>query len=689
MATDPTIIQSQMLAELKAMHKTMESEGSMGGGSALKSRGAVSDEEAAIAKRSQKLADQMSKKMQKSANKQIRAQGRLIKNIDDVYRAQERYNKFNIKTFIKIKEQKEKNLITEQQAEEQLREIGARLSDLEKPLVIVSDRYNEQIEILGDVNEKLEQAGRRSEGLGKAFNAVKVLAMAAGKQLYDVTTASMRSGVDMTQQGILQARMMGMSQVELIETQGQYRNAIEASGMSSDAFSDMMEKSAWELGEFTGSLKEGALFAAESTRTFRNLGAVGITQTEFLKEQQNIYKDLHSTLSMTTDQFKEMNSQLLNGQTTREQMFKMDIKRRGLYFLELQSVTKQLFIDGLTQEAAMRAVEAMQAMGAAAPKTRLKEAAKMQALAGALGMGAEGEEMARLQRGGLRGKGDKARFAELSAMLTKRISSEMSSGDFGREMVVSQLLESTGMMDRFGPGGAMAELALAEGRKIGDVVSGPTGAMTTQNSVDLTESQVKLTLATQALAAAMTEGPMSALTSVLTGAGFLSAMKMLGGGGASVAAKTVGGAKALTGLASGGAALATTGAALTAAGAVGYAIGTGIEKTLMNLIPDQMSKAGDWFFGGIGNMVDGLQNLVGIEDTAEEKQIAEGRRLLEETNGKKTDELIELQKESNFLAGRRYRSAEEQADRQTSAVDNQTRSENVNRRKYFRGAPRS
>ena len=112
---------------------------------------------------------------------------------------------------------------------------------------------------------------------------------------------------------------------------------------------------------------------------------------------------------------------------------------------------------GLMQDQAMKVVEAMSAIAAKSPKERLKQAARLQAVGGAMGFGGEAAQAAGIMRRGFNKEGDREQFAELQQTMQQSMGKFMGQS-LQHEMMGAQLLQSTQMEDLLGPKSAFADL---------------------------------------------------------------------------------------------------------------------------------------------------------------------------------------------------------------------------------------
>jgi hypothetical protein len=514
-----------ILVELQKLNRTVSQGGSMGAGSELKG-GAADPDLRSTAKKQSEEEEKFQKKIQtavsKSTNKYVAARAVELTSIKAIRKLADANSKKDLKKAAEIKKAYDAKLMSVDKATAAMEKAGFTQHDLGRTTDELKEEMDELTETVGNLDEKMDQQRETSAKTSRALATLGTIAAAVGKQIYDVAEASMRTGVEMTSQQIWQSRSMGMTQVELIEEQAKYRQVIESAGMTTGQWSDKMMESSHAMLTLTSSLAGGAKFFEESALTFRQLGASGMKQQEFYDAQVGVFTNLHNTLSMTNDEFMAMNKQLVESQATRVQLFKMSKQERAQYQIGLLQTMEYLKVQGLQTEQAHRVVEAMQNIAGMDPKSRLKKAAQIQAMAGAIGMGAEGEELARLTRSGASDPGSIQRMTELSQSIQSAVQ-QRQAGGLGSEMAMSALISRTGLGETFGAEGAMADLTLAEALAVD-----PNAQTTAANTTKIEEWQAKLFGITQGLMGFFSEGW---IASILGALGISTLIGAFGSGG--------------------------------------------------------------------------------------------------------------------------------------------------------------
>ena len=263
----------------------------------------------------------------------------------------------------------------------------------------------------------------------------------SAKEAYDVAKVITATGAEFTGTQMYNAKMLGMSTAELMTLTSKYTQVMGSAAIGTNQFSNMMQGEAYEsLVRLTGGTKEAAIFSAESLKMSRLAGAgTAEEMINFKDAMEKSYGGIQEMTGMTSDAFLELNTALYNNADVQASMFKMSKQQQQLYFKEMQTRRLALVEMGLLPEQADEVLKSLsKAMGGTA-KDRLKDAAKLQATLGAMGMGAEGQEAAKIMRLGSRATQDQQ--ARLQEILTKanRQSSENSQGSLQGEMVQDYL----------------------------------------------------------------------------------------------------------------------------------------------------------------------------------------------------------------------------------------------------------
>ncbi len=283
------------------------------------------------------------------------------------------------------------------------------------------------------------------------------------KGLLEVESAAAKYGTIISNQQLIKdARLMGMTQQELIEVQAKHKQTIGSMNLSYDQYNNLISKNQSELLLYTGSLKEANQMNAELFTIQKRLGSSNQDSAKFITQQTKSFKRFNSVFSMTSDEFVNMQKQLIDSSNVQGGMLMMDIKRRALHQQEMTNTIEKLKIDGLMQDQAMKVIDTFKQIGLMNPKDRWKKAAQLQAAGGALGVGREASELAMLQRRRFSQAGDMERAAELSKVMQGALTQAYEKGGPSADFFLHRLTDGLG--DVFGPSGIGGMMELQKGQ---------------------------------------------------------------------------------------------------------------------------------------------------------------------------------------------------------------------------------
>lgn len=418
---------------------------------------------------------------------------------------------------------------------------------------------------------KMHQAEENWAKVTKAGEILAGVAVLLGVDLYKAAIAAQKYGTEVTLKTIPQAALAGMSAEELIKTQNEQIQAIHSSGTSFDAFNQRLDQGASDLLLYTGSLQDGAKVTANIFGTFRKLSADGSKMEQFQGEQNDLFKRMNRTLGVTAEQFIEMNDQLTNNTAVQAQMYKVSSAQRINLLKGMQLQVQQLALDGLTVEQSKKLVESLAEITGGKAKERFVEAAKIQGVLGALGLGKEGQRAADIVRKGQHATpADLKELADIQVKAQRSVSSQYAGGNQAKEFQLDALTDVIGKF--LGPNSAGAQVATSQGKAVDAqtaAVLGQTNALGGLSKEN--QERVLLGEKTIQVVEAGFKGVLTALKdliALMVGGKLLGGLKNLmkfGGAGAAEGALGAGGAAAAGAAATAGLAVVATGAAVTAA----------------------------------------------------------------------------------------------------------------------------
>lgn len=463
-----------------------------------------------------------------------------------------------------------------------------------------------------------DQATIATNKLAAAFNVFKGIALTVGSVYLNSARAAAQYATTFSSPLLATAKAAaaGLNPEELAKAQHEQWQALHSSNISMDEFQDKLVKGSWNLLQFTGSLSDGARLTSSFIGNFRTLSDNTSRQNDFMDQQASLFKDLNRTFSVTTEQFSDLNTQLMNNGGVQASLYKLDKDRRVVLFQSLQGEYQQLRAYGLLDDQAKKVVSTLAEMTGGTAVSRIQKAAQLRATGGIAGLsGGESEELFRLQSFGARNPGDQARLAQLMTRAQRGVAGQYQqssrTGNLGQEAALDALFNQGGIAQEFGPNSSLAALATSQGRQISksqqaqlastSYLGGNVGdqAITT---AALGIQDVMRTTAGDIVKAIWGAAAAYGAGKLLTGGvGKVLGAGRLGGGaggwlgrilGTGAGAAEGAGAGAAAGL--GGMGLLGSSAAVLGAGALGYGAGTAI-----NSIPKL------WGGNGIGESIGG------------------------------------------------------------------------------------
>ena len=313
-----------------------------------------------------------------------------------------------------------------------------------------------------------ERATVATDKLTKAFKIFGNLVLTVGSIYLNAARSAAQFATTFTSP--LKSAEMGMNPEDLAKVQHEQWQAIQSSNISMDEFNNKLVSGSWDLLQFTGSLAAGAKLTAGFLGTFRTLSNKTADQNGFLAQQKALFVDLNRTFSITGDQFAEMNAGLMQNSSVQASLYKLDKDRRVAYFQDLQLTQRRLLAYGLELEQVKRVTETLAEMNGKPAVTRIEQAAKIQAVGGALGMGRQASELAAILLRKASRPGDAKRQAELVAELQRGTANRYQgtvnrgAGGLGAEAALDELSQVA--PEVFGTNTPTAALATSQGREI-------------------------------------------------------------------------------------------------------------------------------------------------------------------------------------------------------------------------------
>ena len=354
-----------------------------------------------------------------------------IKSLHDVIKIQDQSKKYA--AFAKqMKDAASKKFESQAALEEELKNLeeaakaaGTTLKkegvEMFKPLATLADANQKQTYIIRDGIKQADKKIKKSEEelksieevirkrhdlslsydvaknrLDKFTGAVRTitkefLKLAEEEQRFMQATATADAGwVD----GLMQ---MQISQIEYAKILKQTRHEGLAALSANVNFKESLSESADSLQGLTSNYGEAAKGAA---MFHKNMARIGVSQDKLgdaVLDQTKIYKENYRALGYTVEEFANLTNELINDQGMRSTLLALQESERKQYVLNIQQRQAEYLAMGYTIDRAKELQKTFQALNKMNPKERMKQAAKTRAMMGAMGMGAQGEELFRLQ----------------------------------------------------------------------------------------------------------------------------------------------------------------------------------------------------------------------------------------------------------------------------------------------------
>lgn len=350
---------------------------------------------------------------------------------------------------------------------------GERLNAAEhqQTLSAVENKLKKMDKALHNTNNQIQEytvtwkeAGQNVKEFGTSLAAVgaSIAGLASATKSVAQPFLKYGTGVEAT----LTSFTAGMNPEQMAMHLAENRRSMNAMGLSMDDFRAITEQGNEALTTFTGDLGTSTKLQAQTMEIAQRFGASDVD--EFMNRQVDTFKRFQKAFSMTGEQFMEMNKQLRDSSAVNKQIYKLDVTKRAQAHQDNLMALQYLRTQGLLQEQAMAVVEAMAEIGGMKAKDRIKQAAKLQAVGGAMGFGGEASEAATIMRRNFTQDGDRERFAQLQSTMQERTGSFMSQG-LPFEMMAQTMIEKTGLESMLGENSKFATLNTEQTMRLGNI----------------------------------------------------------------------------------------------------------------------------------------------------------------------------------------------------------------------------
>lgn len=226
---------------------------------------------------------------------------------------------------------------------------------------------------------------------------------------------------------------LGISTDKYIEILKAHTNSIN--GMGLKEFNKTLGVGKDTLTKFGVSTEDAAIASAALIDQGRALGLNGAALNTFVKQNGDQFNSLRATLGMTIQEFTAFTNDLTNSAESREMLLKIDKSQWAAKRNELVLESKRLSLLGLSAEQIKQELAARQAAANSKLGDRFGAAAKIQQLAGVVGMGERGARAADIMRRGNRAsEAEKAELMDIISAM-KSAANGMSTASYGMENV--------------------------------------------------------------------------------------------------------------------------------------------------------------------------------------------------------------------------------------------------------------
>jgi len=341
----------------------------------------------------------------------------------------------------------------------------SNVSDMQKEMDALSnstkkatDVQDDHTEATKDTSGVLKTLATRIKQTAETFvsaDTTIALGSKAAAQGFNDLRKQMEFGTDVSKglwSNMQSAMDLGIDPGLLSELQARTRQAVNAMGGAEQWSQQIASVQNSMYGHF-GDLDQTTQF---TTGMLQSLGRAGIQPTIdiFTESQSGLRKTFTDIQKISGATFAELGGMV--SEFTEDSLIRWKLlgaateKQRKTILMETVERHKNLLAMGMNTEQAKRAAAALDQMAGTSPKERMKQAAKMQATMGAMGI-TGGTRVAELMRKRIRTGDEDRELAEKIAQVQGKISEKQQqslSGDF----FASALLQKSGMDGILGPG---------------------------------------------------------------------------------------------------------------------------------------------------------------------------------------------------------------------------------------------
>lgn len=270
------------------------------------------------------------------------------------------------------------------------------------------------------------------------------------KQIVTDYRKSLQTGLDLN---YTTNALLGMNQEQILQLEKDFRRVSNALGTEGREFVGTINQLQNDLYAFTGEAGASAQLAANMQMSARLIGLAGDDAQKYVSGTMlNTFKVFNSNLSMTADEFGNLLNSLSSDRDIRLEMLRVQKGQRGAVMDSVLALNKYYLSLGYATSEAEQLTKQFVKMRGGDPVERIRNAAKLRAFGGAMGMsGAESQRMMQLsmmtqaQLSAIPGGAEE--LAKLKANLGGRAREGMGQG-LGSEIFISKAMAGLGIADQ-------------------------------------------------------------------------------------------------------------------------------------------------------------------------------------------------------------------------------------------------
>lgn len=307
----------------------------------------------------------------------------------------------------------------------------------------------------GKISKTQAVLSRTFEGLGSViergvrflFNPARL--EQAGKDIFNTIKKEMATGISMSAHQMWDTYKLGMNPVEFTDAMAQYRGAALAAGGLQPTMK-MLEKAQKEYGSTLG---DQALISRMMLKQMDTLRKSGIHPLESdTKLLNNSMMALRNMTGMMPDQFQDMMAEMQEDASSQQalQATANESERRTI-LTNIATRIKENVAMGMTIEQAKAATKSLNKLAGQTALDRIKQAAKLRAFGGAMGIAGSDEAAKALIAGQRATKEQKDSLQKFLSQSSNALT-QSAAGPMGGEIFAEQLSDKLGLTQLIGPG---------------------------------------------------------------------------------------------------------------------------------------------------------------------------------------------------------------------------------------------